>query len=103
MLWFFKKNKINIDHIDLLSIKPLDIQLIINSIRKTGKLLILDNSSHAFCSISSEIIAQITSRNIDLFKKEPLVYLYPIYPIQHLIFTKKYYNLEKKFLKISLI
>ena len=34
---FLKKNKIDFDHLDLLSIKPLDINGIIKSVKKTGK------------------------------------------------------------------
>ena len=63
-----KKNNVSFDHIDLLSIKPLDIKAIFRSVKKTGKLLILDNSSHSFCSVSSEIVSQLTAINPKVFK-----------------------------------
>ena len=37
-----KKNKISVDHLDLISIKPIDSKNIIKSVKKTGRLLVLD-------------------------------------------------------------
>ena len=48
------KNKISFDLIDLKSIKPLNISIIKNSLKKTKKLLVLDSISHPFCSVGSE-------------------------------------------------
>jgi len=59
--------KINIDAeiIDLRSLRPLDIKTIITSVKKTGKLLVVDNSWTTF-GISAEIISAVTEK---LFKK----------------------------------
>ena len=57
-----KENKISIDHLDINIIKPLMIDKIYKSVKKTGKLLILDNSSHKVCSIGSEIISELVSK-----------------------------------------
>ena len=73
---FLKKNKIDFDHLDLLSIKPLDINGIIKSVKKTGKLIILDNSSHEICSIGSEILSKIIQKNKSIFKSEPKLLFY---------------------------
>ena len=53
------KNNIFFDHIDLQTIKPLDLKLVKNSLKKTKKLLVLDTISHPICSVGSELISQI--------------------------------------------
>ena len=44
--------------IDLIWLSPLDIGTIINSVRKTGKLLVVDNA-WLTCGASAEVIAQV--------------------------------------------
>ena len=64
------KNKISFDLIDLKSIKPLNISIIRNSLKKTKKLLILDSISHPICSVGSEILSQLyREKNIKLTKQ----------------------------------
>lgn len=53
-----KKEGISVDLIDLRSIKPLDTDLIIESVKKTGRLVIVDGSWKSN-SISSEISALV--------------------------------------------
>lgn len=47
--------------IDLVSVNPLDINTIVASVEKTGRLLILD-TSWSFCGISAEISAQVNEQ-----------------------------------------
>jgi pyruvate dehydrogenase E1 component beta subunit len=49
---------VTVDHIDLRTIVPLDTEAIIKSVKKTGKLLIVDEGHEAF-GISGEIEARI--------------------------------------------
>lgn len=49
-----KKEGIDIEIIDLRSIKPLDCGLILSSVKKTGRAVILD-FGYKFCGISSEV------------------------------------------------
>lgn len=94
------KNKVSFDHIDLLSIKPLDINSIYKSVKKTGRLIILDNSSHSFCSVSSEIVSQLTQLDSKIFKKEPLILNLPDIPSPTSYeLTKNYYNSSLKIIK----
>lgn len=53
---------LNAEIIDPISLKPLDINLINNSFRKTNKLLIVDNGWKT-CGIGAEIISQILEKN----------------------------------------
>ncbi len=74
-----KENSINCDLIDILSINPLDKKKIVNSVKKTGKLIVLD-IDHGFISLASEIISVISSRNIKLFKRNPIKITMPDFP-----------------------
>ena len=56
---FLKEHGVHCDLIDLRTIKPIDWELIYSSVRKTGKLLVLD-TGFEFCSVASEIVAQVT-------------------------------------------
>ncbi len=87
-----KSNNISFDHIDLLSIKPLDINAIFKSVKKTGKILILDNSSHKICSVASEIISSLIHLNHKILKKKPEILTLPDIhqPTSHYL-TKEYF------------
>jgi pyruvate dehydrogenase E1 component beta subunit len=67
------QEKISIEIIDLLSIKPLDINSIVKSIEKTGHLLILDDD-WKFSGISSEIISQVVENPVGMqsLRKPPV-------------------------------
>lgn len=57
-----KKFNIEVELIDLRTIKPLDIKTILKSVKKTNKLLVVDNA-WSFCGLSSEIISQVFLKN----------------------------------------
>ncbi len=62
-----KKEGISVDLIDLRSIKPLDMNLIINSVKKTGRLVIVDGSWKTN-SIASEISASVNEALFGILK-----------------------------------
>ena len=62
---FLKTQNIFIDLIDLRSLRPLDTSTIIKSVKKTGKLLVVDNGWTTF-GVSAEIISIVTEK---VFKK----------------------------------
>lgn len=95
-----KKNKIFFEHIDLLSIKPLDIKTIYKSVKKTGNLIILDNTSHSFCSVSSEILSQLTVIDPKIFKNKPIILNLPeIASPSSFYLTKQFYKTENDLVK----
>ena len=53
-----EKYNIGCEIIDLVSLKPLNINKIVGSLKKTKRLLVLD-TGFPFCSVASEIISQI--------------------------------------------
>ena len=74
-----KKNNIKCDIINLLSLNPLDLKPIIKSVKKTGRLIILD-IDHGYISIASEIISSLTSVDNKIFKNKPVKIAMPNYP-----------------------
>ena len=62
---FLKSNNISPEVIDLRTLRPIDKQTIINSVKKTGKLLVVDNGWVTY-GIGAEIISIVTE---EVFKK----------------------------------
>ena len=54
---FLKEKGIGVEVIDLVSINPIDYELVFESVRKTGRLLCLDTTNRAF-NVGSEIISK---------------------------------------------
>lgn len=65
-----ESQKIDFEHIDLISCKPLDINTIIKSVKKTGRVLILD-TGFKHNSIASEIITLISEKCFKDLKSKP--------------------------------
>jgi pyruvate dehydrogenase E1 component beta subunit len=65
-----KKERIDAEILDLRTIKPLDKKLILNSVKKTGRLLIVDAAWKSF-GIGAEVSA-IVSENIPRALKAPI-------------------------------
>jgi acetoin:2,6-dichlorophenolindophenol oxidoreductase subunit beta len=62
-----KNEGVSVEFIDLRSIKPLDIDLIINSVKKTGRLVIVDGSWR-INSIASEISSVVNEKAFGYLK-----------------------------------
>lgn len=67
------KQGINIEVIDLRTLKPLDIDLIINSVKKTGKVIIV-SEGYKTCGFASELVALINEMAFD-FLDAPIIRL----------------------------
>ncbi|TDV23574.1 pyruvate dehydrogenase E1 component beta subunit [Mycoplasmopsis mustelae] len=64
---------ISIELIDLRTIKPIDTETIVNSVKKTGRLLVVHEAVKSF-SVSAEIIARVNEKAFE-FLKAPLTRL----------------------------
>lgn len=62
-----RKYNINIEIIDPVSIYPLDEDLIVASVKKTGQCIVVDND-WAYCGFSAEVSARISERCFGLLK-----------------------------------
>ena len=93
------KNKINPEIIDMRIINPFNSELITNSVKKTGRLFVLDGGWGP-CGISSEIISSAVE-NVEpkFFKSKPARLTLPFTPAPTSKFLEKeYYPTEKKIL-----
>jgi len=63
-----KAEGISVEIIDPRTLKPLDTETIVNSVAKTGRLVIVENA-HRLCSLSSEIAAIVGEEAFGLLKK----------------------------------
>lgn len=89
------EKKIFFDHIDLRSIKPLDLTLVKKSLKRTKKLLVLDTISHPICSVGSEIISRLyLDKNIKLIKP-PILITLPDTPSPTSVFYSKDFYVSK--------
>jgi pyruvate dehydrogenase E1 component beta subunit len=65
--------------IDLRTIKPLDWETVFASVRKTGRLIVLDTAND-FCSVGSEIVARVSSECFESLKCAPKLLALPDLP-----------------------
>ena len=63
-----EKHRIDLEVIDPIAISPLDNELIINSVRKTGRCIIADND-WVYCGFSAEVAAKVGEECFDKLKK----------------------------------
>jgi len=61
---------ISVDLLDPRTIKPLDIDLIVDSVKTTGRLLVIDSGWTSF-GVSGEVIAAVVERAFDRLKAPP--------------------------------
>ena len=59
--------KLNIEVIDLCTVKPLDEETILNSVNKTGRLLVIDSSWRDF-GVASQVSALVAEKGYSCFK-----------------------------------
>lgn len=63
--------QIDVEVVDLRTLTPLDKEAILNSVKKTGRLLVADED-HKTCSVASEISALVAEEAIE-FLKAPVI------------------------------
>lgn len=64
---------ISVEVIDPRTLKPLDLDTILNSVSKTGRLIVVENA-HRMCGLASEIAAVVAEKGFEYLKK-PIVRL----------------------------
>ena len=74
-----KKKKLSVELIDLRSVKPIDSVTIINSVKKTGRLIVVDGG-WATGGVASEVIAIITTNALKYLKSSPVRLALPDLP-----------------------
>lgn len=97
---FLEGKGISCDLIDLRSVKPIDWELIFDSINKTGKLLALDTGPSTG-SIAGEVIARVSMECFDSLKKAPRRLALPDFPTPtSLSLTKAFYKRSEDIVRV---
>ncbi len=65
------KDGIEVEVLDMRTIRPLDIDSIVASIRKTGRIVVVDQS-WPFASVASEVVAQVCEKCFDYLDCQPV-------------------------------
>ena len=65
------KDGISVDVLDMRTIRPLDTESIVRSLKKTGRIVVVDQC-WPFASIASEVITQVCERAFDYLDHQPL-------------------------------
>jgi len=65
-----EKSGVSIEVIDPRTLVPMDTATILESVAKTGRLVVCDNA-HLTCSAASEIVAMVTEQAFDVLKSAP--------------------------------
>lgn len=65
-----EEDSISVDVIDPRTIVPLDTETIVESVRKTGRLLVVDEA-YLTCGIQGEIVSQVTETALDSLETAP--------------------------------
>ncbi|MDQ8039031.1 MAG: alpha-ketoacid dehydrogenase subunit beta [Rickettsiella sp.] len=84
------KNKLSADIIDIATLKPLDDTLLLNSLEKTGRCVIIHEAAR-FCGVGAEIAAQLSEKAFLSLKA-------PIQRVTGYDVTVPYAQLEKQYL-----
>ncbi len=75
-----EKDGVSAEVIDLRSLVPLDREHVIASVKKTGRLIVIDEDYHSF-GVSGEIIASVVEHDIGMLKARPQRVAFPDIPI----------------------
>jgi pyruvate dehydrogenase E1 component beta subunit len=74
-----KEKGISAEIIDMRSLRPLDMDTILNSVKKTGRLVVIDDD-WKLCGIAGEIIAALVENDHKMFKAPPVRLTWPDMP-----------------------
>ncbi len=70
----------SIEVIDLRTIRPLDFETVLASVRKTGRLVVAD-SDWPYGGVASSIVSEVTQKAFDALKAAPVAVSWPDHPV----------------------
>lgn len=86
---------INVEVIDMRSARPLDIETVLQSVKKTGRLIAAD-TAYQTGSIAGEIISQVAELSFDHLKTHPVRIASPDHPVPTSHFLSENYYPDAK-------
>lgn len=75
-----EKMNINVEVLDMRSVRPLDIDSVLESVSKTGRLLVADTGCN-FGSIVDQVIGAVVDQGFDLLRARPARVTAPDHPV----------------------
>lgn len=81
---------IAIDVLDMRTVRPLDVVRVLNSVRKTGRLIVADTAFRTG-SIAGELISQVVEKAFDALKTHPVRIASPDHPVPSSHFMAEQY------------
>ena len=81
---------IGIEVLDMRSVRPLDVASVLNSVRKTGRLIVADTGFRTG-SIAGELISQVVEQAFDALKTHPVRIASPDHPAPTSHFMAEHY------------
>ena len=97
-----KEEKISLDLFDLNIMQPLEAKSIINSVKKTGRMIVID-SGFKNLGIGSEIISRVIENCMEKLKSKPVRIGLPFIPTPSSRFLAKSYYPNKKTILLSIL
>ena len=76
------KKGVSAEVIDLRTLVPLDRETVFKSVKKTGRLIVVDEDYQSY-GVSGEIIASVAERDASIFRAAPKRVTYPDVPIPY--------------------
>ena len=67
----FARDGIEVEVVDLRTLKPLDVETLVGSVRKTGRLVVVTEAARAG-SFASEVVARVTDEAFDALRSAPV-------------------------------
>jgi acetoin:2,6-dichlorophenolindophenol oxidoreductase subunit beta len=93
---------ISADLIDMRIIQPLNIDLIVQSVKKTGKLLVVDGG-HKNSGLAAEIISSVCEAGLENFSKPPIRITLPAAPAPTSSTLERLYYTTQEEIKNSIV
>ena len=81
---------VGIEVLDMRSVRPLDVVSVLNSVRKTGRLIVADTAFRTG-SIAGELISQVAEEAFDALKAHPVRIASPDHPVPSSHFMAEHY------------
>ena len=81
---------ISIEILDMRSVSPLDVASVRDSVRKTGRLIVVDTAFRTG-SIAAELISQVVEQAFDVLKSHPVRIASPDHPVPTSQFMTEHY------------
>jgi pyruvate/2-oxoglutarate/acetoin dehydrogenase E1 component len=71
---------VDVEVVDLRTLSPLDSETILESVAKTGRLVVAEES-RSVCGVGAEVIAMVASHDVTMLKRAPKRVAAPMIPI----------------------